>query len=602
MLWIAVCSASVSAAAGAHASTFPALAAQFVAESEARDPLFADGIGVHTYDDRLADYSPAGVAGRQAWLARWDTTVRAAERDAADAVERADAHELRDTIEFEQFEVRRLRPFATDPTLYTTVIGNAIYQLTSRSYAPEPVRLNHVAARLALIPAVTRAAERQLTHPSRVATQQAIDENGGAIDLVTNLPATSAIVRARPAALAALRAFDRFLRGPLLARSNGPTRVGAAVYDRELALVDGTDLTRAELIAHARSDLDATRAKMLALALPLDRRFFPALQADEKRPNAADVVVRRVLDRLANDHPDREHIFATARADVYAAERFLRVHPLVRLPVPDTLHVRPTPPFMAGVAGASLDAAGPFTPLAESFYCIDEIPKKWSPAHVRSYLRENNTYEMKMLSLHEAMPGHYVQIRYNNATPSLVRRIYGNGSFIEGWAVYVEGMVVDAGYGGNDPRLKLFQLKWRLREQANLLIDAGYHAEHMTKSQFTDLLVRRAFQEPAQAEAKWHRLELSHDQLSSYFIGLTAIAQARDRLRAKAGAHFSLATFNRALLAMGSVEPRAVQPILAAHYRAGEARSFAGRAMKAAKRRIPLQDGRIADASLRAKR
>jgi len=414
---------------------------------------------------------------------------------------------------------------------------------------------------------VSAAAQALLTHPSRVATLQAIDENQGSIALVTSLPATPEIVRQRPRALRALRAFDRFLRGPLLARSDGPTRVGAAVYDRELALADGTDLSRAELVAQARHDLSATRAKMLALALPFDRTFFPSRRADELRPNAADIVVRRVLDRLANDHPDRDRIFATARDDVYAAQDFLRVHPLVPLPVPDTLHVRPTPAFMAGFSGASFDGPGPFAPLAESFYYIDEIPKSWTPAHVRSYLRDNNTYEMKMLSLHEAMPGHYVQIRYNNATSSLVRRIYGNGSFIEGWAVYVEGMMVDAGYGGNDPRLKLFQLKWRLREQANLIIDAGYHAQGMTKAQFTDLLVRQAYQEPAQVETKWHRLELSHDQLSSYFIGLAAITQAREHVRASAGARFRLAAFNRALLAIGSVEPRAVDPILFARYR-----------------------------------
>jgi hypothetical protein len=275
------------------------------------------------------------------------------------------------------------------------------------------------------------------------------------------------------------------------------------------------------------------------------------------------VVVRRVLDKLADDHPGRGGILAAAKADVAAAERFIAAHPVLELPVPDTLHVTPTPAFMAGFGGASLDAPGPFTPLAESYYYIDAIPPAWTAARVRSYLRDYNTYEMKMLSLHEAMPGHYVQIRYDNATPSLVRRIFGNGSFVEGWAVYVEGMMVDAGYGGGDPRLKLFQLKWRLREQANTLIDAGYHAEGMTKAQLEDLLVRQAYQERAQVDTKWHRLQLSHNQLSSYYVGLDAITRTRDAMKTALGDRFDLAAFNQALLAIGSVEPRYVLPLVA---------------------------------------
>jgi hypothetical protein len=336
------------------------------------------------------------------------------------------------------------------------------------------------------------------------------------------------------------------------------------VYDRELLLADGTDERRPELVARARADFDATRAKMLELAIPLDQKFFPSRIADETKPDAIDVVVRRVLDRLANDHPGRDGIFAAAKADVAAATAFLTTNPVVVLPAPPTLHVVPTPAFLAGFSGASFDPSGPFTPLAESFFYIDEIPKSWNAPRVSSYLRDYNSYEMRILSIHEAVPGHYVQFRYNNATPSLVRRVFGNGSSIEGWAVYCEGMMIDAGYGGNDPRLRLFLLKWRLREQANTLIDAGFHAGGMTKAQLTDLLGRQAYQEVSQIETKWHRLELSHDQLSSYYVGLDAITRARDEIRAKLGERFDLAAFNLALLRIGSVEPRDIEPLVAA--------------------------------------
>jgi hypothetical protein len=301
---------------------------------------------------------------------------------------------------------------------------------------------------------------------------------------------------------------------------------------------------------------------MLQLALPYDRKFFPGRTADETKPNAEDVVVRRVLDRLAQDHPTRDTVFSTAKGDVAASEAFLDAHPVVVLPRPATLRVVPTPDFMAGFSGASLDPAGPFTPLAGSYYYIDKIPKTWTAARVDSYLRDFNNYEMKILSIHEAVPGHYVQFRYNAMVPSIVRRALANGAFVEGWAVYGEGMMLDAGYGGNDPRMRLFQLKWRLREEANTIIDAAFHTGDLNEGRCRDLLERQAYQETSEAETKWHRLQLSHDQLTSYFVGLSAIRAAEASERARLGPAFDLASFNAALLAMGSVEPRYVAKLL----------------------------------------
>jgi hypothetical protein len=545
----------------AGADPIAPLAQRFVTESGRRDPLFADGIGIHAYDDRLPDVSASGLLARRTWLRAMRRRIAVAATTGL--AQRADARALEDAIDLELFENATIRPYRTDPTTYTQLLGNAVYQLTSRTFAPERIRLRHVAARLARFPAIVDAARANLGRPSRVATLQAIDENRGTIAMVTALPASDAIARARPVALRALRRFDAFLSGPLLARSDGSARAGAAVYDRELQLAEGTDETRASLVRRARAAFDATRARMLTLALQLDRTFFPNAAADETKPNAVDIVVRRVLDRLAQDHPRRDTIFASARDDVAAARRFVIARNLLVLPKPDTLHVASTPPFLAGTSGAMFDGPGPFAPLGQAYYYIDTIPRAWTAGQVGSYLRDNNTYEMKMLSLHEAMPGHYVQIRYNNLSPSLVRRIYANGSFVEGWAVYVEGLMVDAGYGGGDPRLRLFQLKWRLREEANLLIDAGFHAGTMTRAQFEDLLVRQAYQERSQTDTKWHRLELTHNQLSSYFVGLDTLSRVRDAMRAKLGPHFDVRRFNGALLAIGSVEPRFVEPLVA---------------------------------------
>ena len=558
-----------------HADTrtsFATLAARFVAESERHDPLFADGIGIHAYDDRLDDYSAAGHARRIAWLSGWHDTLAQLDLASLSTDDAADVRELADTIDLELFEDRTIAPVHTDPTLYTNVIGEAMYALTGRHYAPVSVRLAHVAQRLAYVPGIVRAAQTQLERPTRAATLQAIDDNAGNIELYSSLPdeaktapaSVRGTIAARlPAALASLRGFSVFLKTTLLPRSNRGARVGAAVFDRELKLANGTDESRATLVSDALADFKADRAEMLRLALPFDRKFFPTKLADESAPNAEDIVVRRVLDRLANAHPSRDGIFPAAKRDVAATEAFLTKNPVVPLPEPPSLFVVPTPDFMAGFSGASMEAPGPFSPLNEAYFYIDKIPQSWDAARVASYLRDYNDYELRMLSIHEAVPGHYVQFRYGAKVPSLVRRVFSNGSYVEGWAVYGEGMILDAGLGDGDPALRLFQLKWRLREEANTVIDAEFHAGDLTLARCLDFLERQAFQEHAQAIGKWHRLQLSHDQLTTYFVGLDAIRKAEAAERARLGPSFGVADFNKRLLLMGGVEPRFIGPLLA---------------------------------------
>lgn len=568
-------SVTPSAAAPASHAAFAASVDAYLKESEARDPLFADSIGIHTHDDSLPDYSAAGMASDDRWNAAWRARFAAFDPTQLSADDAADRRTLLDGIDAQTFEEGTLHPDQTDPTIYVGSIGDAAYQLTSREYAPLDERMKHVAVRMRLIPSLVRAAEANLTRPPLVFTQLAIDQNAGNIDFYQDdiaqmsasaSPAThAAIMAAMPATIASLKDLQAFLSGPLLKRSDGNARVGAAVFDRDLQLVDGTDTPRAVLVARAKTAFAQTREQMYELALPLDKQLFPGRVHTEKGDALVDAVVGEVLDKLADDHPTRDEVFSTAKADVAKLMGFLQKDPVVVLPSPDTLKVVPTPAFKAGIAGAGLDPTGPFTPLASSFYYIDRIPSSWTPDHVTSYLRDYNDYEMQILSLHEAVPGHYVQFRYNAQVPSLVRRVFANGSFVEGWAVYTEGMMMDAGYGDHDPRLKLFQLKWRLREYSNAIIDAEYHTGGLTETQCVGFLERKAFQDSAQAVNKWHRLEVSHDQLSSYFVGLDAITQEKNAETRSLGDRFSVADFNARLLAMGSVEPRAVATLMHEH-------------------------------------
>lgn len=554
-----------AAAAGAN---FKQLVSQYLAESEAQDPLFASSIGIHAYDDKLPDLSPSGHAASLRWEGAWRARFAALDAAQLSVDDQADFRRLKDQIDADLFEDAALHPFANDPGIFVGTIGDGAYSLTGRPFAPLETRLRHLASRIKLVPDIVRAAEASLNHPPRVFTELAIDQNLGNIDMYEHdltalAKQASPVTRKRmlaalPAAIASLHDLQAFLSGPLLAQSTGNPRVGAAVFDRDLQLVVGTDTPRSVLVARARAAFAATRAEMLRLALPLDQKFFADRRHLESGDAYTNAVVGEVLDRLAGNHPSADAVFSTAKADVAKLEAFLRSHPVVPLPKPDTLSVVPTPAFMAGVAGASMSPPGPFTPLAGSYYYIDRIPATWSADRVRSYLRENNDYEMQILSLHEAVPGHYVQFRYGANVPSLVRRVWTSGSYDEGWAIYTEGMMLDSGFGAGDVGLRLFQLKWRLREYANTIIDAEYHAGSLTKAQCMNLLMNGAFQERAQAETKWHRLELSHDQLTTYFAGYYDIMQA---WRARHG-RYGVAEFNRKLLEMGSVEPRFIDGLL----------------------------------------
>jgi uncharacterized protein (DUF885 family) len=350
-------------------------------------------------------------------------------------------------------------------------------------------------------------------------------------------------------------AVRAFIDGPLKAHATDDPRIGAAAYAKLFPLITGVDLTPGELQRRARARIASTRAAMLAIARPMYAQPSTA-DTDDARLNE---IVRPVLDKIAEQHATPDTLLDQARADVAENEAFLRRTGLIALPDPDTIRVRRTPPIQGGTAVASMQTSGPFDPPTEpSYFNVDPIPVGWSPTRIESYFRENDDAGMRMLAIHEAVPGHYVQLRANNLNSSLVRRIFGNGSFIEGWACFTEGLMIEQGFRPDDAALKLTQLKWRLREATNALLDAEYHAGSLTHDQAIRLMVDGAFQESSEAESKWHRLQLTHVQLATYFAGLDAI----ERARATSG--LDAKTFAARLIAMGAVEPRAIPSLLAA--------------------------------------
>ena len=559
-----------SGVAPAAAPSFASVMDAYLADYARHYPVDADGLGIQTYAARLEDVSAkghdAGIAWQKAWRARIVAT--ALPSDGPDV--QADRRAMLNAIDAQLVEDELLAPWRTDPQVYVSLLGQSVFVQLVREGVPADVRFGNIAARLRGERAVAEAGIANLQHTTEPAQRLAVAQLDGVLELYASLPQEAArqgassavqaqVAAALPDATAAVKAFRAFADRTLKAHATDEPRIGAAAYTRLFPLVTGVDLTPAELQARATARIASTRTAMLAIAEPIYARMFPdkpVTATGEARTNA---VVRAVLDAYAEQHATPATLLDQARADVAENVAFLRRTGLIPLPVPDTLRVRQTPSIQSGTAVASMETSGPFDPPTEpSYYNVDPIPTTWTPARVTSYLRENSDAGIHMLSIHEAVPGHYVQSRANNLNPSLVRRLFRNGSFVEGWACWTEGLMIEQGFRPDDTALKLTQLKWRLREATNALLDAGYHAGSLSHDDAIRLMVDGAFQESSEAEGKWHRLQLTHVQLATYYAGLDTIERAR------AASGLDTKTFAARLLEMGAVEPRAIAGLLAA--------------------------------------
>jgi uncharacterized protein (DUF885 family) len=411
---------------------------------------------------------------------------------------------------------------------------------------------------LAGIPKVIAQAKANLVNPPAIYTETAIKQVNGAIGLVRDdlepLLAAAPALRAELAPLqekaaAALTEYKQWLEQDLLPRSKGDFRIGADRYRKCLRYTLGSDLSPEEILARAEHELESTTASLYATALPLYRQYFPAAGAAAESDQRK--VIKAVLDHIARDHPDNDTIVAYGRHTLELATEFVRTHDLVTVPdKPVELIV--TPEFKRGRGIAYCDSPGALEPNGKTFVAIEPTPADWTPARRESFFREYNNSMMRDLLVHEAMPGHYLQLAHSNQfrAPTLVRSIFQSGSFIEGWAVYTERVMAEAGFGGPETRMQ--QLKMRLRVLCNAILDQKIHMAGMTKEEGLALMMQRGFQEEGEAVAKWQRAQLSYTQLATYFVGTTEHDDMRAAAEKKLGAAFNLKQYHDLVLSVGS--------------------------------------------------
>ncbi|MCR6645987.1 MAG: DUF885 domain-containing protein [Terricaulis sp.] len=356
--------------------------------------------------------------------------------------------------------------------------------------------------------------------------------------------------RAAEAFNAAVDAHQAWIDTTLVPQAQGEFRVGAEVFDTQLAFTLQSDLTRADIRQRADAAVLAVRAEMYRIS-KLALAGHPGAPETPENPTEAQqqAAIRAALDLAADDRPAPDQLVAVATAGVAEADAFLHAREIISMP-PEPVRVILMPEFQRGFAVAYLDAPGPLERDLGSFYAVSPIPDGWSEEQTTSFLREYNNRGILDIAVHESSPGHYVQLWHANSYPSTLRAVLSSGSFVEGWAVYAEQVMIEEGFRAGDHLYHLSQLKVLLRTITNSIIDQAIHVDGMREEEMMHLLVHTAFQEEREAAGKWRRAQLSFTQLSTYFVGYQEHIETR--AAAKARADFNLKSYHDRLLSFGS--------------------------------------------------
>lgn len=537
------------------------LAENFVYESLALSPTSATAQGFHEHngialDEQLDDYSRAGIERARAFYER----SLGMSKNGLPPELQADIDLIKLQCQSQLFEIDKAQTYRHNPAIYVETIGNAVYSPFILNYAPESKRLAQITSRIEKIPTFIEVAQQNLANAPGIWTRVAQQENQGNLDLIDHtirekIPPDlkGRYDRAAANALRSLNGFNEFLRNDLSKRE-ADWRLGPELYAEKFSAALATGDTPQQALADAEAKLESIRQEMRTQAIAVYPRFFPGKTA----PEDLNTVVSQVLDKIAQQHATPEGYFAEARRDLAETTQFVKDQELLTLPAGNNLQVIPTPEFMRGIYGVGGFSAAPvLEPQLGAYYWITPFTPDMTPERIESKLREYNRYGLKILTIHEAMPGHYVQAEYASRIEPKWRRalraIFSNTPYVEGWAVYATEMMIDEGYD-KTPEMELTFGKQMLRVVSNTILDIKLQTMGMTDQQAMDLMIKGTFQEREEAEKKLQRAKLSSCQLPTYFVGWRGWDRLRDADKAKQGAaDFKISNFNERALKEGSL-------------------------------------------------
>jgi uncharacterized protein (DUF885 family) len=564
------------AAAGATQSgadkAFAKLAALWLDRSMKLSPVSATQVGDHRFDGELDDVSAAGRNAGLAFAKQTLAALDAIDRNRLSRANQVDAALLSNELRSQIWRTESVQDWAWNPLGYQGVAGGALYGLMARAFAPIEQRLAAATRRMELIPAFLKQVRGEL-QLARVPVPHAATysaQHKGLKSIIGEMidphrEKLSGAARTRlDAAIAAYNAacdeHQAWIDGTLVPAATADFRAGAERFDKQLTFTLQSTLTRGDIRARAEAAMAKCRAEMYAVARQaLKGRADAPETPDTPSPEQQQKAIKAALELSASQRPPREKLVEFATEAVERARVFVRERDLITLP-DGPVKVILMPEFQRGFSIAYCDSPGPLDKNLDTFYAVSPIPDDWTDEQTTSFLREYNTRGIIDLGVHEAMPGHYVQIFHSNSYPSVLRAVLSSGSFVEGWAVYAQEMMVAEGFEAGDPLYKLQQLKMLLRSISNAIIDQAIHVDGMTQEQTMKFLTEGTFQEEREAALKWRRAQLSVTQLSTYFVGYTEHAETRAAAEKRAG--FALKAYHDKVLSYGSPPMRYARALM----------------------------------------
>ncbi len=506
-----------------------------------------------------------------AFTDEWLEKFRKLNADKLSPNQRTDLALLVNKLQYDRWKLTVLRDFEWNPARYN--VAQPLDLILNTEYAARPQRLRTILKRLADVPAYYQAAQASILNPTREHTQLAISQAPGTLVVLADIgkaaqdsaqltPQEKAIFAQRVAnAGSAVLAWVDFLtdldKSQAQMQRARSFRLGKALYEQKFAF----EIQSASSAEQTYRKALAAREELLTRMDGLADQLWPQTMGNAAKPGDRFRKIGMVIDKLSLQHVAPNDFLPEIRRQIPQLQDYVIKNNLVTIDPSKPLVVRETPLYQRGVAGASIDAPGPYRPKDKTYYNVTPLDGL-TPQQAESSLREYNNWMLQILNIHEAIPGHYTQLMNANRSASLVKSLFGNGAMIEGWAVYGERMMLESGYGNNAPELWLMWCKWNLRSVSNTILDYSVHVLGMQREEALDLLVRQAFQTPQEAAEKWRRVQLSSVQLTSYFSGYSDIMELRERRKQQLGERFDLKAFHDQFLSYGNAPVRVIGQLM----------------------------------------
>jgi uncharacterized protein (DUF885 family) len=553
---------------------FAALSAQWLDETMRLSPVAATQLGDHRFDAELDDMSEAGRTARLDLADRTLAALAALDRSKLDRENQVDAAILELELRGNVWSARENEEWAWNPLVYNSLAGGAIYNVMAREFAPLPARLASATARMEKVPALLAQARANLVlaRVPKIHAETVAKQNPGIASVVDEMlvPHAGLLTGAErerfDKAVAGVRAavaeHQTWIDKTLVPGAGGVERIGRDRYDRKLAFALGSSLSRDDIRVRAEAELLRVRREMYKVASDVlrDRPGAPPVPLTPT-PDEQQRAIEAALELAYAERPPRDGVVEAATRSLEVASAFARDQGLFDVPA-DPVKIILMPEFQRGQSVAYCDSPGPLDKGQATYYAISPIPDDWTTEQVDSFLREYNGRMIHLLSIHEGVPGHYLEGAATTRHPSTLRGVLRSGVYAEGWAVYTERVMTDAGYLGGDPLFRLVQLKFYLRTIANALLDQGVHVDNWPREKAMDLMVRQTFQQEREAAGKWTRALLTSAQLPTYFVGAQEMFDLRKEVEQRDGAAFEARAFHARVLATGAPAPRYLRQLV----------------------------------------